>query len=123
MNYEEELEKRIEHLEDKIQKFNMPKFVVLGYYTEDKYWMVRGFYGLSDAQKFIDRLILDMKGAKIFLDDITPNSSNHEIYTENLSLLRKFHKKFGYSVFGGEEIMLNSELPKYRVERIEFDMF
>lgn len=121
MNYEEELEKRIEELEDKIQTFNMPKFVVLGYYSDESFWIVRGFYGLSNAQKFIDRLVLDMKGSKIFLDDITPQSSNHEIYEENSKLLVKFYNKYGHAVFSGEEIMLNSELPKYRVERVEFD--
>ena len=121
MSYEKDLEKRIEELEDKLQVYNRPKFIVLGYFNDDKFWIVRGFYGLHNAQKFIDRLVLDLKGSEIFLNDIIDDSSDHDIYEENKILLDKFHNKYGYSVFGGEEILLNGELPQYRVERLEFE--
>lgn len=106
------------------------KYIVLGKVAEDDYamhnnveWIVKGFHSLESAQKFIDRLSLDLVDSKTYIDMEEDNGSSREVVLEeNTKLVDRFLRKYGHNVFYGDtSIVLNKYKFLYRVERIEFE--
>jgi hypothetical protein len=128
MNYNNDLENRIEKLEEKVCNLSGPKFIVLGKIKEsvgvctiNSEWIVRGFYSLQAAQKFIDKLSLDLIDSSQYIDLEEENSIDEIVYEENGKLLDRFYRKYGPNVFGNSHVMLNCDKFVYWVERIEFE--
>jgi len=105
------------------------KFIVLGRFQEDEgainqniEWIVRGFNSLESAQKFIDRLSLDLIDAREYVNLEVENGDSGGVVEENSKLLDRFYRKYGHMVFGNEQnVALNSDKFNYRVERVEFE--
>ena len=123
----EKLNEKIKELEYTVSLYVGPKYIVIGRPKPEngacsclKEWMVRGFFSLDDAQDFIDRLSLDLEDAKKYIDLEEETHSFDMVCEENEKLLERFYSKFGTTVFGNGEVILNKDQFLYRVERIEF---
>lgn len=99
----------------------MEVFLVIGKSLEDSYdtscrdeWIVKGFTSLDLAQKFIDKLSIELLDSKEYINVI---NSPEEILQENETLLVRFYRKYGNNVFGNRDIMLGTDSFLYRVER------
>lgn len=127
-DYIDDLEKRIEELENKINYLSGNKYLVLGKIkdgvdssTDQDWWVVKGFFSLKSSQKFIDRLYLDLIDAKDYIDAEKENNTDDEVYEENGKLIDRFFRKYGQNVFGNLDVMLNCDTFVYRVQQIPFE--
>jgi len=103
-------------------------FIVLGSFDNDQYsinknpsWIVKGFYSLAKAQKFIDRLSLDLLDSHDYMNIEAAQVCDELVTEENTKMIDRFITKYGHNVFGGAVIMLNGDKPSYTVERIGFE--
>lgn len=102
-------------------------YIVIGFIESshgvvETQWLVKGFTSLELAQKYIDKLSLDLLDSRDYMSmQIEETGRGQLTNQENDNLVERFIFKYGQMVFGGMNVILDCEYPSYRVERISFN--